>query len=115
MKKQDLKTGDFVLTRNGDRGIVLLNTKDGDLIKYFFGRDAMYCFNEDLTNKNDNEFDIVEVWRADLISRSLNYSTEGRTRIYKDNPETKTITLNGVEITLTADGIEELRLQLERI
>lgn len=115
MKKQDLKTGDFVLTRNRDQGIVLLNTKDGDLIKYFSGRDSMYCFNEDLTNKYDNEFDIVEVWRADLISRSLYYSTEWRARIYKRNPETKTITLNGVEITLTADGIEELRRQLERI
>jgi hypothetical protein len=68
MKKSDLKSGMLVITRHGERGLVMLNTPDGDEIVSDC-EETEKCwaplglFNEDLTcGDNEDPGDIVEIW-----------------------------------------------------
>ena len=61
--KDDLKTGMFVTTRNRRSFRLLLGTENGDYGMDFLS--ARYiklkCYNDDLTDKNNREWDIVKV------------------------------------------------------
>jgi hypothetical protein len=60
MKKSDLKTGMWVELRNGRKGMVLLNTNDGDIV-----------------SSTETWFPISDHWKEDFSSSiSRNYDTE---------------------------------------
>ena len=60
MKKSDLKTGMWVVSKNGAKGIIMLDTNDGDIIS----GDTLWCnlksYNDDLRTYL-SDFDIVKV------------------------------------------------------
>jgi hypothetical protein len=72
MKKSDLKSGMIIERRNGDKGMVLLNTSKGDIIgggggsgyKTWGGLDN---YNDDLTYNSCgiHGYDIVKIYDAD--------------------------------------------------
>lgn len=66
MKKSELKTGDCVTKRNGNKYLVLLDTHIGDVLSRLdednWSRLSKYT--ENLMSENYTEFDIVEVSRA---------------------------------------------------
>lgn len=89
MKKSDLKTGMIIKTRDGRRGIVLLNTPEGDVI----GSDGrisrnrtfqpLYAFNEDLQRNDDDsvelgnsDFDIVKVWGYSTNREAVSFEVD---------------------------------------
>ena len=91
MKKSDLKTGMWIVQRNGERARVLLGTKDGDIVSgetwYPLG-----CVNEDLTNhSNDERYDIVEV-RQPLGNRYYLDKTVNEEVWKREEPKTLTFT-----------------------
>lgn len=60
--KDMLKTGMIVELRNGKTGIVLLDTANGDIISStcYMPFDSIY---DDLTNVNDNDYDIIKIYQ----------------------------------------------------
>lgn len=73
MKKSDLKTGMVVELRNGKKGMVLLDTKDGDIISgEYYGRLLSY-FREDLTSDISIDYDIIKIYQPEAISYYLYY------------------------------------------
>lgn len=76
MKKSDLRSGDIVETRSGNRYIVLLNAR-GYMKKDILCNlnDGCYCvldsFNEDLTNLQTKEADIMKVCADDYTGDNL--------------------------------------------
>lgn len=61
MKKSDLKTGMWVVCKNEAKGIIMLDTKDGDIIS----GDTLWCslesYDEDLRADLISDFDIVKI------------------------------------------------------
>ena len=69
MKKSDLKSGMIVEKENGDRGIVLLNTSNGDIIGGAGGGNdktwcGLYNYREDLTYGGVDAATIMKVYDA---------------------------------------------------
>jgi hypothetical protein len=90
MKKSELKTGHIIETRNGERGIVLLNTFDEeDIIIFHNGEDIslsneynedLICFPDDQKQGNPAEnfakrLDIVKVYEPQISNRFLYFNT----------------------------------------
>lgn len=77
--KNDLKTGDFIILRNGLAGVVV--AEKGAIIYQSCGYDEIDCmFNDDLTSLDgDDLFDIVRVYRApwDGVISFSDFSYEG--------------------------------------
>ena len=69
MKKSDLKSGMIIERRNGEKGIVLLNTSNGDIIGGAGGGDnktwcGLYNYREDLTYGSLEHATVVKVYNA---------------------------------------------------
>jgi hypothetical protein len=83
MKKQDLKTGMLVETRLGERSLVMLNTRNGDILGGS-GVDAgqlwspLNCYDESLCYLSDRGGDIVKVY--DMGSNYNSASLDHRDR-----------------------------------
>lgn len=77
--KKDLKTGDFVVLRNGLVGIVI--AEKSAIIYQTAGYDDIDClFNDDLTSSDAEEaFDIVKVYRGpyDSVISFIDYDDDG--------------------------------------
>jgi hypothetical protein len=72
MKKSDLKTGMWVEYRNGEKRMVALNTKEGDvLIGIEYGRALLSGFNENLEHKFHNSMGIVAIYQANCYGDIL--------------------------------------------
>ena len=81
MTKSDLKTGHIVTYRNGNKRKVLLNScLGGDILVAQDGWMPLNRFNEDLTNKDNHNFDIVKVEEPLLTCH-----------LVQEDPSTKTI------------------------
>lgn len=64
MKKKDLLSGDIIMQRDGELGIVLV--EDDCILFQRYGKDELSFFNDDLTyldNCEENEEDIIRVYR----------------------------------------------------
>jgi len=79
MEKSDLKTGMMVKYRNGEYRIVLLNTKQGDILKSSINSKFAELVNtrEDLTNIESNMRDIIEIYEP---TNNSNYLSEIQTK-----------------------------------
>jgi hypothetical protein len=73
MKLSDLKTSDVVLSTKGSYGVVLRNTPQGDLIKWFLNKNgdiihkyrSLNMLNEDMSFKYDGKDNrIIKVYRV---------------------------------------------------
>jgi len=95
MKKSELKTGMLVKHRyECDLGIIMLNSEDGDdLIVYTNGQNILSDWEENLNmgSSGDNEWDIIEVWKAKGAHKLTSYLLKDRELIYK-NSETVILT-----------------------
>jgi hypothetical protein len=70
MKKSDLKSGMIIERKDGEKGIVLLNTSNGDIIGGAGGGKnktwcGLYNYREDLTYGGLEDTTIVKVYDAD--------------------------------------------------
>ena len=71
MKKEDLRSGMVVITRKGQKGIVLLGTTNGNIIGGCgdYGHGSWKPFdsiNDDLTScHGGSEYDIVKIYNSD--------------------------------------------------
>lgn len=92
MKKSELKTGYIVKARNGEIGLVMLNSAYGSDVIVGDGSDrrnqfwgVLENYNEDLTNKdfNNREYDIDEVYGWNSNSNSANVSINNRKLLWK--------------------------------
>jgi hypothetical protein len=92
MRKEDLKTGMFVTTRNGRGFRLLLGTENGD---YGWNQSTgayikLKCYNDDLTDKNNREWDIVRV-------DSIKYPENMKRKLLWERPaEIKELTLKEI-------------------
>jgi hypothetical protein len=71
MKKEDLRSGMVVVTREGNKGIVLLGTTNGNVIggcgdPYSGSWKSFDAITDDLTSRaGGSEYDIVKIYDAD--------------------------------------------------
>jgi hypothetical protein len=98
MKKSELKSGMLITLRNGKKGIILLNTPQGDVVASNGDEDdntwcSLDSFSDDLTSYagNDN-YDIVEIWSYPNNMNGVNFTPEDRSIIWKR--KTGTLRLN---------------------
>lgn len=91
MNKQDLKTGDIVVLRNYNLGVVIL---EKDIILYqYSGYDDLDMFNDDLTSSDDDvRFDIMQVYRGYHNSPVSFISYEDEELVYTRDLDFKPIT-----------------------
>lgn len=73
MKKSDLKSGDIVKTKEGAKYIVLLQTRDGDLLidldnGYYL---TLSGYNEDLTRENLKQHDVIAICAEEYAGDNL--------------------------------------------
>lgn len=111
--KDDLKTGMFVATRNGRGFRLMLGTENGD---YGLNQSTgtyikLKCYNDDLTDKNNREWDIVKV-------ESIKYP-ENMTRklLWERKPEIHELTAEeAYKIIAEKKGVpvESLRVKWDR-
>jgi hypothetical protein len=100
MKKSELKSGMLITLRNGKKGIILLNTPQGDVVASNGDEDDnTWCpldsFSDDLKHfgtSDDNSHDIVQVWSYPNNQNGVSFTPEDRTIIWKR--ETGIIRLN---------------------
>lgn len=112
MKKSDLKTGMWVICKNGNRGMVLLNTKDGDIVSGDTNWFPLDSYNNELKypNSDFSEFDIVKI-----VQPSAN------TYYYNIDRDFKLQTLwernNSIDIHITAEieNIEEIKNTIDEL
>ncbi len=74
MKLNDLKTGMWVKTRNGDMSLVMrdhISIDDGIFIDKY-GYFEFKEYNDDMTDCEFTEYDIIEVFKPDLGNYTLN-------------------------------------------
>lgn len=112
MDLRTLKTGDIVLSTKGSYGVVLKNTPNGDIIRWFLNSkneliDKFRSFrmlNEDLTFKYDGKDNkIIKVWRTDdshyvglfVADSSYKFKDYGFKLIYEE--QIKEVTMDEVE------------------
>ena len=96
MKKSELKSGMLVVLAKGDRGIVMKDTPNGDVLTTGVLPSneevaATWCplnkFNDDLTYINDDECDIVEVYGYSSNMMATYLSKNNRMLLWKrDEP-----------------------------
>ena len=98
MKKDDLRAGMIVELRDGDKGIVLLNTEHGDLLLYRDGWNNVGEYEDDLTaGVGFEEFDIIKVYQP---SHKHGYAIKnwGLAKLIWERPaDEPTITIKGKE------------------
>ena len=94
MKKSDLKSGLFVKTRNNSFYMVMLdsylyeydkNTNDF-LVNIQTGKFSyLFYYNEDLTSEEDEDLDIIEIYKADYFGTIFTENEPIITSIWKRN------------------------------
>jgi hypothetical protein len=105
MEKSELKSGMLVILAKGDRGIVMKDTPNGDVLTTGVlpeneqGVTTTWCplgkYDDDLTYINDDECDIVEVYGYSSNMQATSLSKSNRTLLWKrDEP---------IELKLTSD------------
>lgn len=62
MKKEELMNGSIVVTRGGYLGVVIRDEDDGYILYQKIGIDDLADFNDDLTSKDGEDWDIMEVY-----------------------------------------------------
>lgn len=65
MEKKDLKTGDWVELRRGERYMIMLDMNEGILVNKN-GWIPLSEYNNDLTDKDEIKWDIVKVYTTDV-------------------------------------------------
>lgn len=112
MNLNDLRTGDIVLSTKGSRGIVLKETAEGDIIKWFLNKERQSIkkfrtfgmINSDLTFKFDGKDNrIIKVWRTNdkhhigtLCSDTFtNFESMGFELVYEE--KVKEVTMDEIE------------------
>lgn len=97
MKKEDLKSGMVVVTRDGNKGIVLLGTTNGDIIGgcgEYHGATwkPLDALNDDLTSNYEGEYDIVKIYNT---SGNKNFGTIDldKLQLIWERPEPKFVEL----------------------
>lgn len=99
--KANLKAGMVVRRANGDLRIVVYRDSElvvADLIKKF---ERLSYYNDDLTNKDNRDNDIVEVYSIKNTTKdAFSVSTEGRELLWKKPAEIKELTLDEIESLL---------------
>lgn len=101
--KKDLKTGMILVQGNGQTGMVLLGTANGDIVSGSTWY-PLTSIDEDLTKHYGREYDIVEVWQPRYNNDYLGHwakpdLTHGCEKIWERKPE------------LTPDQIKQQELQ----
>lgn len=86
MKKTDLMTGDIVVTRNGELGVIIL---EKDIILYQnSGMDSLSMFTDDmLSEEGETDWDIEKVYRAEGGSAISFYDYKDCDPIYERENE----------------------------
>lgn len=102
MKKSELQTGMWVKLRKGSLGMVLLNTKNGDIIS---GQTWMPLknFNDDLISDSRSDYDVIEVYQPE---HNCNYIEEYKEDIYM---------LTDKKLIWIRDDKSDIEIQLESI
>ena len=59
MKKEELMNGSIVVTRGGYLGVVIRDEDDGYILYQKIGIDDLADFNDDLTSKDGEDWDII--------------------------------------------------------
>ena len=115
MKKSDLKTGMRVEYR-GNRtfcktfAIVLLDTRDGDIILTLDGNSYMDLreYNKDLSwSATEGDFDIMAVYSAPTRSKDLFGHEKGK--LLWERNQTHTISIDGEQRTVSHESFESLK------
>lgn len=84
MTKKDLRTGDIIVTRNGELGVVL---EEEEIILYQFdGSDMLDEFKDDLTYEDEDytDCDIMEVYRGNTF---FDVDNDDDVPIYQRDPD----------------------------
>jgi hypothetical protein len=98
MKKSDLKSGMLVMTRNNERGIVMLNTPQGDCVVGSDGLLGQTWFPLNSLDENllypasdSGDADIIEVWSYSNNSQAASMEKKDRKLLWKrvDNDRVK--------------------------
>jgi len=120
MKKSDLKSGDIVVTSDGDTGMVLLGTVDGDIIGggvnvegYFEGRTwgPLEAYNEDLARKCNSEVRIDMVYRGRIGNMHMgSFDVEHFHLIWRRPAEPIEITLKEIAEVFDVD-VDRIRIK----
>lgn len=99
--KDMLKTGMWIETRNGEKGIVLLNTVDGDLVsgETWFPLDSV---NHNLKRKDnsDSPYDIVKIYSPNCNHNYYNFNPSINELLWQ-RPEPKHYTISEAEAKLS--------------
>jgi len=106
MDTSDLKTGMLLIDRTGCKGVVMLGTRDGDVIAGDGARaEGMWKplgnMNEDLTSEYGEYADIVEVWSYGSNMHGASLRMDDRKLLWKRN-DTEKLKLNS-EYTAVLD------------
>jgi len=73
MQKKDLKSGMVIVLRNGERGLVLLNTSRGDIVGGCDGASkefdttwtSLNSIQKNLKHPDDKDYDVIEIYNSD--------------------------------------------------
>lgn len=120
--KSDLKTGMWIELRDGDKGMVLLNTNSGDI---FSGHDlwgSLSEYKDDLTSKHSKQFDVVRIYQPSAnryyynieigIGLKTIWQREEKPKNTIEQSVIRTFTYNNETITLVhKDNWTSVRLQ----
>lgn len=96
MRKSDLKTGMWVENRLGKKALVLLNTKNGDIVSgpEIWGR--LDNYSEDLVTSHDRDGDIMKVYQPIYVSGYYNHEKYDDMELVKKRKELVTVTLEEI-------------------
>ena len=87
MKKSDLRSGMWVKFRNGEMTMILLkarnDNREEDVITGNHMWDKLDNYDDDLTDKEHEEFDIMEIWIAGIATGLTHFYEKNYARIWK--------------------------------
>ena len=102
MKKSDLRTGMQVEQRGGTRKVVMLGTKEGDVIVevngYIYGE--LNNYRTDLTNMALNSNDIMKVYEGGFPNKCIVENMDISNCIWKREPKQINMTVAEIEAKL---------------
>jgi hypothetical protein len=94
MKKSDLKTGMWIENRLGKKALVLLNTKNGDIVSGPEVWGQLDNYKDDLINYCGKNFDIVKVYQPK--NNFSFYNFESYELVWERKEEPITVTLEEI-------------------
>lgn len=118
MKKSDLKTGMWVVCKDGDRGMVLLNTENGDIISGDTNWGPLSSYDDDLKYKNSTlpflNADIVKVIQPSANKYYYHINNDANSEVIWERKKQEPVTIN-LNMSINADSVRDVERIIEEL